>query len=92
MSGKSKIPAKREKTVGCRVDDIQYHFIMKQAKLENLNQSDFIMKSMAVHTNLKKYKMIIIESIDKYLKDVSIFFDLDKKQKLQEALSYLVDL
>ena len=85
----NKVPRKAKKTVGTRVTDEEYIFIHKKAKLENLTQSQFVMKSMYTHTNLKKHKATLKESLLYSLMNPVLLFEPEKRKIIQEALHFI---
>lgn len=84
-----KEPKKANKSVGVRVNDEQFDFISKNAKLENLTQSKFVLKSMATHTNLKKHKAILKDALLYSLMNPVLLFEPEKRKKIQDALNFI---
>jgi len=82
-------PKKAKKTVGTRVNEVQFDFINKNAKLENLTQSQFVKKSMFTHTDLKKHKSTLKESLIYSLMNPVLLFEPEKRKKIQDALNFI---
>jgi len=80
---------KANKTVGTRVNEVQFDFINKNAKLENLTQSQFVIKSMSKYTNLKKHKATLKESLIYSLMNPVLLFEPEKRKKIQDALNFI---
>ena len=89
MTQEEKNEQKRLKTIGSRVTEIQYDFIKHHAASESRSQSEFVIKCMATHTNLKNHKALLIDAIRNYLKDPLTFLDYKKRSQMENSLKFL---
>ena len=84
-----KEPKKARKSVGARVTDDLYNIVKLVAKQENLTQSKFVLQSIYTNIDLKEHKSTLKKALIESLMNPSLFFEHEKRKKLQDALKFI---